>query len=135
MWVTAVVGCARAYDGPSVCAANERETVINTRLSRRYPSEAFEITADNSVFVAVKSDPDAGPGSSLLKSVHALFLIVDGSDPELAPDPNFPENRISLDPEIRFEDINEYRNIDAEPGAYRLYSNASSPTIDVVRCP
>jgi hypothetical protein len=86
------------------------------------------------VDVAVTDDPTYNL-AAIVRSVKSLYLLDDGAEPELAPDPNFAENKISLDPEIEFRDTSEYRVIDVEPGTYRLYSNASSPMIDVVRCP
>lgn len=134
MFSAVAVGCAPEYTGPAVCGVNERETLLNAKLSMWSPSEAFEITAASAVFVAVVSDPGAEPGRLLLKTVSAVNLLEEGAKPELAPDPNFPESKVSLDPEIRFENLDEYRIIDAEPGFYRLYSGGV-PIIDVVRCP
>ncbi len=126
------VGCASRYEGPAVCGIDERETLLKAQLSTWSPSEAFEITAASSVFVAVVSDPRAEPGR--LWYAGGVNLLEDGAEPELTPDPNFPESRISLDPEIRFANLDEYRIIEAEPGFYRLYSGGV-PTIAVVRCP
>ncbi len=127
-------GCASRYDGPTVCDVNEREIILNARLSMRTPSDAFDIAGDGQVFVAVTDDPTYNL-AAIVRSVKSLYLLADGAEPSLEPDPNFPENRISRDPEIEFQDTGEYRVVDIEPGKYRLYSNASNPTIDVVRCP
>ncbi|MEZ5298944.1 MAG: hypothetical protein R2697_22475 [Ilumatobacteraceae bacterium] len=69
--------------------------------------------------------------------MKSLYLIEDGADPDYAPDPDRKPGdlRRPVDPEIEFQATSEYRVIDVEPGAYRLYSNLSTPIIDVVHCP
>lgn len=114
-----------------VCPPADREVLVDEELARETPSSAFVVDPGDDVWVGLIVDHDVSP-SALFSQVTGLYLIDEGAPVEYTRDSvGF---LVTDAPYLDYDEQGQFIRLDADPGAYQLWST-KSPEVQVVRCP